>query len=133
MHDIPRSLGFTVVVGDANPEVRSALRDLIDDHPQLHLQGSGSNGDETIHLCATYRPHLAVVELMSSSLGPVHDAIRIASPSTIVAVFTARADRRTQERLLASGVHAVFSKGIVHGFGDALLKLMASSRIGPML
>jgi len=68
-----------------------------------------------------YCPHLAVVDVMAATMRRhAHEAIPAVSPGTAVAVYTARADRRTIERLLAAGVHAVFDKGASGDLADAL-------------
>lgn len=125
----PRS--FSVVIGDASEQVRSAIAGLIHDHPGLQLAATASDGDQAAQLCATHQPNLAVVDLMKHSQHRhAHEAIRMASPETVVAVFTARADRRTRERVLASGVHAVYQKGSVENLGDSLHALVEAINPG---
>ena len=119
---------FSVVIGDTSEHIRSALAAVVHDHDGLHLAGSAADGDEVAGLCEEHRPHLAVVDLMSTSTyRHVHDAIRAVSPHTAIAVFTARADRRTQERLLAAGVDAVFHKGTTDELGDAIFSVASAA------
>ena len=103
---------LTVIVADDDAGVRSALSDLLVDHPGLDLVGVAADGSAAAALCAQLRPHLAVVDVMMPGGGVAAiAAIREASPRTAVVVYTARADRRTRERMLGAGAVEVVVKG----------------------
>lgn len=115
---------FGVVVADNDHQVRSALADLIDDHPRLHLVGQATDGLEAAALCAAHVVHVALVDVRMPHGGA--DAVRsikAANPDTIVAGYTTLADRRTRERLLEAGAAAVFTKGGGLDIGDAIVDL----------
>lgn len=103
---------FAVVIADDDAQVRDALAGLIEDHEGLHLVGSADNGDAAAALCSDLHPDVAVVDVMMPSGGATAIvAIKRASPETLVVAYTAMGDRRTRERLLASGATCVFVKG----------------------
>ena len=102
----------TVVIADDDPGVRNALGELIVAHPALTLVGTADSGPSAATLCARDRPSIAVVDVMMPGGGrEAIEAIREASPDTVVAVYTARSDRRTAERMLEAGARLVLVKG----------------------
>lgn len=103
---------FGVIIADDDPNVRQALADLCDERAQLTVVGTAASGDEAAELCRRLKPDLAVVDVVMPSGGAVAvAAILAASPTTAVVAYTARDDRRTRDRMLASGALAVFTKG----------------------
>lgn len=103
---------YAVVIADDDAAVRAALSELCDGHPNLRVVGTATNGVSAGALCIRYHPHLAVVDVMMPQGGvEVVATILAVSPRTVVAAYTARGDRRTRERVLASGAAAVFVKG----------------------
>jgi DNA-binding NarL/FixJ family response regulator len=110
-----------VVIADDDPLVREALADLIVDHPGLELVGDAASGDEAAKLCASLHPVVAVIDVMMPTGGVAAvEAIHAVSPGTRIIAFTARADRRTRERLLASGALQVVAKGGPVDIADAI-------------
>lgn len=110
-----------VVIADDDPLVREALADLIVDHPGLELVGDAASGDEAAELCASLHPVVAVIDVMMPNGGVAAvEAIHAVSPDTRIIAFTARADRRTRERLLASGALEVIAKGGGVDIADAI-------------
>jgi DNA-binding NarL/FixJ family response regulator len=101
-----------VVIADDDSQVRSALTALLDGYEGLEVVGVADSGPGAADLCARLRPSLAVVDVMMPGGGEAAiTAILLASAETLVAVYTARADRRTRERMLSAGATAVFAKG----------------------
>ncbi len=119
-------LAFSVVIADNDELVVEAMSGLIDDHSGLRLAGAGRSGLEAAQLCARHLPHLVVLDV-SMPLGGLAGlaAVRGASPDSIVVFYTAQADRRTRERLVAAGAAAVFSKGAAIDLAGDLCSLVA--------
>lgn len=118
---------FGVVIADNDHHVRGALAALIRDHPVLHLIGEAHDGLEAAELCAKHIVHLAVVDVrMPHGGAEAVRAIKAASPSTIVAGYTTRTDRRTRERLIEAGASAVFAKGGGLDLGDEFAALLTT-------
>ncbi len=115
---------FGVVIADNDHNVRSALADLISDHPRLHLVGEAMDGLEAAALCAKHLVHVALVDVrMPHGGADAVVAIKAANPDTIVAGYTTLTDRRTRERLLDAGAAAVFAKGGGLDIGDEIANL----------
>jgi len=116
---------FSVLVADDDALVREALGGLIEDHPELTLAGSADSGTGAAEFCAERHPDLAVLDVMMPAGGSEAVlAIRAASPRTVVVAYTARSDRSTRRRLLASGAAAVFVKGAETDLAGALYRIL---------
>lgn len=123
---------LTIVVADDDVLVREALVALFDDHPGFRVVAAVASGAAAAEQCAAELPALAIVDVMMPTGGAAAvTAIRAVSPDTTVVAYTARADRRTCERLCAAGAAAVFAKGGVADLAAALEELLASNRQSP--
>ncbi len=123
----PVTRRFSVLVADDDVLVREALGGLIEDHPELTLAGSADCGTGAAEFCARRHPDLAVLDVMMPAGGSeAVSAIRAVSPRTVVVAYTARSDRRTRERLLASGAAAVFVKGTETDLAGALYGILTT-------
>jgi DNA-binding NarL/FixJ family response regulator len=113
-----------VVIADNDHNVRTALADLITDHPRLHLVGQAKDGLEAAELCAQHLVHVALVDVrMPHGGADAVAAIKAASSGTAVAGYTTLNDRRTRERLIDAGAAAVFAKGGGLDLGDEIADL----------
>src|SRR3954452_23173594 len=84
---------ITVLVADDDPQVRSALGDLIGRRGNLHLVASVADGTAAGERAAVLRPAVAVVDVRMPAGGV--EAVRLikdGSPETAVVVYTAFAD-----------------------------------------
>ena len=122
--------GFSVVIADDDELVVEALSGLIDDHPGLWLAGASTDGHHAVQLCAAQLPDLVVLDV-SMPLGGVDglEAVRAASPTSTVVFYTAQADRRTRQRLIAAGAAAVFAKGAPIDLAGELHALVAAEGV----
>ena len=120
-----------VVIADDNPDVRDALSTLIEDHPHLTVVGVAETGDDAAELCARHHPELAVVDVAMPTGGAAAvRAIHAVRPRTIVAAYTAHADRRTRARLLEAGAARVFAKGSPVDLAEELHQLTRPRPLG---
>ena len=132
-NDRPPDSSAGVVIADDDDGVRDALGELIDDHPALFLIASVGSGLEAAALCSEHHPPLAVIDVMMPSGGSVAiEAILAASPTTRVMAYTVRSDRRTSERLMASGASAVLAKGGGSDITSELVKLLDQGGLHPI-
>lgn len=103
---------FDLVLADDDERVLLALAELLGDHPGFRIVGTATNGEVAAELCARAHAQLAVLDVVMPC-GGVEGLVAIASksPPTRVAFYTAKADRRTRQRLFDAGAVAVFAKG----------------------
>ncbi len=119
---------FDVVIADDDPQIREALGALLDDHPALRLVGAAGDGIEAAKLCAAGSVQLVVLDVMMPAGGiEAMAAVRAASPTTVVAFYTAMSDRRTKAQLMAAGADAVFVKGDAIDLAAALHDVVSSA------
>lgn len=116
---------FGVVIADDDPDLREALAGLIDQHPLMHVIGSAPDGRVAAALCGELGADLAVVDVRMPHGGvEAVDAIRTANSTTVVAVYTALADRRTRQSLFSAGAASIMLKGGRGELGDELAALL---------
>jgi len=116
---------YDVVVADDDDNVRRALAGLLGEHQGFALAGQAASGVEAAEICSSLKPHAALIDVMMPT-GGCHAAaaIRKVSPATIIAAFTARADRRTHDELIGCGVAHVFVKGRSNDLAASLYRLV---------
>lgn len=116
---------FRVALADDDIGVRSALTALLGDEPRIELRGVFAGGTELCELCRTEPLDLALIDVAMPGGGPgLASTIRAVSPRTVVAVYSARSDRRTRAAMLAAGAAAFFEKGRVLDVAGAVLDLL---------
>ncbi|MCB0991710.1 MAG: response regulator transcription factor [Acidimicrobiales bacterium] len=116
-----------VVLADDDEFVRRALLDLLLDNPNIEVVGDAEDGEAAASLCAELDPDVAVVDVMMPGGGVAAvRAILAVSPTTKVIAFTAHADRRTRERLLASGASDVVAKGGGQDIAEVIARVATS-------
>lgn len=110
--DSPMPTAWTVLVADDDPNVRTALGDLIGRRPGLRLVAAVEDGEAAGRAAAVHQPDVAVVDVRMPSGGI--DAIRevrATSPETAVVVYTAFADPLLERQLLDAGATTFAVKG----------------------
>ena len=116
---------YEIVIADDDDNVRHALAGLLGDHPGFVLVGQAATGIEAAQMCARLTPHVALIDVMMPAGGcEAATAIVAGSPSTIVAAYTAKSDRRTEDELTNCGVAKVFVKGRGDDLATALYELV---------
>lgn len=119
-----QNVRYSVVLADDDARVRDALTALFDDHPLLLVVGTADSGTSAAAICGQLRPDLAVVDVIMPTGGvEAVELIHAVSPKTRVVGYTARRDRRTRERLLASGAVEVFTKGLPIDLPSAMVQV----------
>ena len=118
------SLPFNVLVVCADPMMRAELDGMITALAATPMAASAASGLVAARLCRIARPDAVILDVVD--LGGDHDVLGIAcaSPSTAIVVFTARADRRSIERLISAGAGAVVAKGDGVAFHGVLSRLV---------
>jgi DNA-binding NarL/FixJ family response regulator len=99
-------------VVDDEPAMRSALGDLVSEHPGFELVGSGATAAEAIELCDALRPDVILLDVRLPGGGA--DAalgIRACSPDTVVIAISAHGDRGSIGEMRIAGAAAYLVKG----------------------
>ena len=105
-------LPLTVLVADDDPQVRTALGDLIGRRPGLRLVAAVGDGPAAGRAAGEHRPDVAVVDVRmpGGGLDAVRE-VRSTSPSTAVVVYTAFADPVLERQLRDAGAATFALKG----------------------
>ena len=110
--DEPTPPTVTVLVADDDPQVRTALGDLIGRRRGLRLVAVVDDGEAAGRAAAEHRPDVAVVDVRMPSGGiDAVRAVQATSPGTAVVVYTAFADPVLERQLLDAGATTFAVKG----------------------
>ena len=119
---------FRVIIADDDDLVCEALNELIGDDDRFEVRGVAHSGAAAAELVSAEQVDLAVVDVQMPQGGlEAIAAIHAVSPSTHVAVFTAKAGKRLHDQLLEAGAAAVFHKGDPLDLNEALARLLKDS------
>jgi DNA-binding NarL/FixJ family response regulator len=101
-----------VVIADPSPEMRRAVRDVLQGQPGLVVAASAADGIATFELITYYRPDVAVIELDLPGVDGLELIPRIATaaPDVSVLVFSGRDDEATQLETFRVGASGFVSK-----------------------
>jgi EAL domain-containing protein (putative c-di-GMP-specific phosphodiesterase class I)/CheY-like chemotaxis protein len=106
-------------IADDDPEIRSALADLVSLDPDLELAGQAADADGAVSVAEEHRPDVFLVDVRMPGGGPqAARGIHAVSPETRIVAFSAYEDRNTVLEMLRSGAVAYITKGA--GAGDVL-------------
>jgi EAL domain-containing protein (putative c-di-GMP-specific phosphodiesterase class I) len=101
-----------VGIADDDPEIRSALADLIDLDTTLEVAGTAGDADGAVAVARDRQPDVFLVDVRMPGGGPrAAREIRVVSPNTRVVAFSAYEDRTTVMEMLRSGAVAYVTKG----------------------
>ncbi|MGZ4138136.1 MAG: response regulator, partial [Actinomycetota bacterium] len=107
----------SVLVVEDQPDLVSALVDLIKSRPSLQLVGSAQNVEDALELASQHRPDVALVDVKMPGGGGPRFArdVGICSPDTRVVALSAYQDRSTVFAMLQAGAVAYLVKGTAAG------------------
>jgi two-component system, NarL family, response regulator LiaR len=94
-----------IVIADDHPLYRDALRQMLDEHPDLRVVAEAENGRDAVELCRRLRPELVLMDVRM----PVMDGIAATReikrdlPLTIVLMLTALEDPDLLSEALRAG------------------------------
>ena len=112
VHATPAASLITVLVADDDPQVRSALGDLIARRENLSLVAAVADGTAAGDEAERLQPVVAVVDVRMPAGGV--EAVRLIrerSPRTAIVVYTAFADAVLERQVLAAGASSFALKG----------------------
>ncbi len=116
---------LTVVIADDEVAVRSALVDMLGEHPGLSVVGVASDAEAAVRLAGELHPGVAVVDVRIPRGGGLQAilGIRAVSPQTRIVAYSAADDRAQMSRILTAGAHRYVVKGAnAHHLVEAILE-----------
>lgn len=87
-----------ILIADDHPHVRAALREMLDERPEVEVVGEAGDGMEALELSARLDPDVVVMDVMMPRMGGVEATRRLqaARPSILVIGFST--DVRSSQR-----------------------------------
>jgi len=115
--------GLRILIADDDPVVRSAIRALLADQPDLRVDGEADDGAEAVELALARRPHVVLLDegIVGLDAVTVIERIRAAAPEVNVVVFAAGEDPDRGVEGLRSGATGFLLKEMS---SDALLRAL---------
>jgi EAL domain-containing protein (putative c-di-GMP-specific phosphodiesterase class I)/CheY-like chemotaxis protein len=103
---------ITVLIADDEPEVRSALAELIASEDALEMVAAAADADEAVELARSLHPDVALVDVKMPGGGArAAREIGRVSPQTRVIALSAYEDRNTVLQMLGAGADGYLVKG----------------------
>jgi two-component system, NarL family, response regulator NreC len=101
-----------VLLADDHGIVRRGMRALLELEPGIEVVGEAGDGLETLRLCETLRPELAILDIAMPSLNGIEVATRALKndPSLKVIILSMHADESYVVRALMAGAKAYLLK-----------------------
>jgi DNA-binding NarL/FixJ family response regulator len=102
-----------VVVADDHPVFRSGLRAMVEDADGLEFAGEAADGEETLALCRTVRPHVVLMDLRMPGMSGVAATAALADemPEVRVVILTMLEDDTSLVAALRAGARGYVLKG----------------------
>src|SRR5215204_5875951 len=85
------SMPSRIVVADDHPLLRSALRSLLGESPDVEVVAEANDGQEALELCKRLKPELVLMDVIMPTMDGIEAtrAIKAELPQTIVLMMTA--------------------------------------------
>jgi len=128
-HDLAFPDALRILVVDDHAAVRRALREMLEELPQLSVVGDASDGVEAIRQARTLRPDVILMDVMMPHMDGVEATARILAelPDTHILGLSMQARTGTVHPIERSGAAGYFVKGTdTHRLIDHLLDLHMS-------
>jgi DNA-binding NarL/FixJ family response regulator len=122
---------LTVVIADDEVSVRTALVDMLGEHPALSVVGVAADAQAAIRLAGEHHPGVAVIDVRIPRGGGLEAiaGIRAVSPQTRIVAYSAADDQAQVSRILSAGADRYVVKGATAShLVDAILE---SAQRGP--
>jgi DNA-binding NarL/FixJ family response regulator len=115
--------GLRILIADDDPVVRSAIRALLADQPDLRVDGEAGDGVEAVELAVARRPDVVLLDegIVGLDAVTVIERIRASAPEVNVVVFAAVEDPDRGVEGLRSGATGFLLKEMS---SDALLRAL---------
>jgi DNA-binding NarL/FixJ family response regulator len=117
---------YSILIVDDNPVVRRCLRRLVEQNEAWSVCGEAENGQIAVEKVSQLTPDLVILDWQMPVMGGIEAArqITLASPNTIIVMFTMHSCAQVEKDAHAAGIAHVLSK--VDGGSDRLLAILTS-------
>jgi DNA-binding NarL/FixJ family response regulator len=112
--------------------MRKALRDLLEQEPDLEVLGEAGNGREAIELTERYSPDVVIMDIAMPVMNGVEatERIKTSSPHTSVLILTVHTDIETIFSILQAGASGYLVKSV---FGPEVIRTVRTLMDGDMV
>jgi DNA-binding NarL/FixJ family response regulator len=117
---------YSILIVDDNPVLRRCLRRLVEQNEAWSVCGEAENGQIAVEKVSQLTPDLVILDWQMPVMGGLDAArqIRLASPNTIIVMFTMHSGGQVEKDAHDAGIAHVLSK--VDGGADHLLAILTS-------
>ena len=128
--DQPKKI--SIVIADDHPLMRRALRDLLEQEPDLVVLGEAGNGVEAIELNERHSPDVVIMDIAMPVMNGVEatERIKAANPRTLVLILTVHTDIETIFSILQAGASGYLVKSV---FGPEVIRTVRTLMDGDMV
>lgn len=105
-----RDPAVRVIIADDHPQLRAALRDLLDAAEGIEVVAVVATGEEAVAATERLRPDVAILDIEMPGNG-IETARRLAHTEVTILLLTANAPPATRRAAAAVGVHRLIFKG----------------------
>jgi two-component system, NarL family, nitrate/nitrite response regulator NarL len=118
-----------ILIADDHPEIRKAVRSMLQVYPRFEICGEAVDGAEAIEATRKLKPDVVVLNVTMPVLNGMEAAREIKStrPETAIVILSGNADRRFVEQARKIGVRAYVAKTKA---GEALVKAIEAAVLG---
>lgn len=101
-----------ILIVDDHPIVRQGISQLIDREPDLHVCGEASNAAETLSVCQSCRPDLAIIDLSLTGISGLElvKQLRSRFPAMAILMMSMHDETVYAERCLRAGANGYLMK-----------------------
>jgi DNA-binding NarL/FixJ family response regulator len=126
-------LPYSILIVDDHPAIRYCLRRFVEQNPTLTVCGEAENGRIAVEKVSELSPDLVILDMQMPVMGGIEAArqITLASPKTVIIMFTMHDCAQVENDARAVGVAHVLSK--VGGGPDRLLAILKSVSVAPKI
>lgn len=118
----------SVLIGDDEPMIREALREVLEAEPDIEVVAVAEDVDETILLAAQHAPTVAIDVRMPNGGGArAAREIRSQSPGTRIMAFSAYGDNGIVDEMVRAGVSEYLLKGTSNAAIVAAVRRIAAA------
>jgi DNA-binding NarL/FixJ family response regulator len=128
--DEPKKI--SIILADDHPLMRKALRDLLEQEPDLQVLGEAGNGVEAIDLTERFSPDVVIMDIAMPVMNGVEatERIKAFSPRTSVLILTVHTDIETIFSILQAGASGYLVKSV---FGPEVIRTVRTLMDGDMV